>query len=307
MDVVFLMDYDVIIIRYGELALKSRYVRKQFESALVSNIHAVFQKHNVEYIVKKIWGRIYLYIYNIVEGVALLQKIFGITSVSPAKQTTADITTISHQAVNLAKDYIDKNTSFALRVTRTGNHSYTSQDIAIKIGDDIVKATNAHVNLTNPDFELFIEIRDKNAFLFLEKYPGTGGLPYGTQGNVCAFIDSPSALLASWYVMKRGCKVFFITTNQDLMIQTQSFLSSWDVHADIVTISQGTNCYKDLKDILIEKHCDAMVLGTSLNSHGALDRIKIVKKAIDHPILCPLIAMDTEEIEQQGKHVGIHL
>ncbi len=36
------MNYDVIILRYGELSLKSTYVRKYFETILVRNIKNAF-------------------------------------------------------------------------------------------------------------------------------------------------------------------------------------------------------------------------------------------------------------------------
>ena len=204
------MDYDLIFIRYGELSLKSRYVRNHFESTLVRNIKNAFRSNNLQCTIHKERGRIYLYIYKISEGIRPLQRIFGITSVSPAIETTADMNSISEHAINISKKMIDKEDSFALRVTRTGQHSFTSQDVAVKIGNDIVKATKANVNLTKPNFELFIEIRNDKAFLFLEKFQGTGGLPLGTQGKALALIDSPQSILASWYLMRRGCKTIFV-------------------------------------------------------------------------------------------------
>ena len=49
------MNYDLILIRYGELALKSDKVRRRFEKKLVKNIQA-----SIEGEVKRDQGRIYI-------------------------------------------------------------------------------------------------------------------------------------------------------------------------------------------------------------------------------------------------------
>jgi len=91
--------------------------------------------------------------------------------------------------LKVIKDKINKDTSFALKLKREGNHDYTSQDVAIILGDEIVKKTKAKVNLSKPDIKLFIEIRQSNAFFFFEKILGPGGLPFGSQGKYCLLFN----------------------------------------------------------------------------------------------------------------------
>ena len=172
-DAVFEMKYDLILIRYGELSLKSPYVRKQFESTLVRNITQAFERKGVLCRVTKEWGRIYLLTEEIAQGIKILQRIFGITSISPAVQTTAEIQQMTDSAVSVAKQTIQENDRFALRVTRTGTHPFTSQEIAIRLGDELRKITKARVDLTHPTVEIGIDIRNKNAFLFTERIPGS--------------------------------------------------------------------------------------------------------------------------------------
>ena len=93
-------------------------------------------------------------------------------------------------ALQLTKNILTEEKSFAIRSTRVGTHTFSSQQVAVHIGNDIVKATHAGVDLTNPDIELFIEIRDKKSFLFTEKINGVGGLPLGTQGRILALIEN---------------------------------------------------------------------------------------------------------------------
>jgi len=301
------MNHDLILIRYGELALKSAFVRRQFESALTRNIKQVFQTQNIPYTLQKQWGRIYLHTKEIDKSIPLLTKIFGITSVSPAVQTTADIQEISCQAILIAKEHIKKNNIFALRVTRTGNHCFTSQDIAIKIGDDIRKATKARVDLTHPDVELFIEIRDNKAFFFLEKIRGPGGLPLGTQGNVVALIDTKESLLASWYLMRRGCTVTFVSLDESLTDSINSFLNTWQVNFPIIVVSDKKNLTSTLQNIIVERNADALVTGHTLFSATALAEITHFKNQLNYPVLSPLCVMDKKEIRQKCTSLGISL
>jgi len=185
------MDYDLILIRYGELSLKSSFVRKQFESTLIRNVYDACKVDQISCKIKTDRGRIYLYTDEISKGLVLLKKIFGITSFSPVVKTTSDTTDMTIIALNFCQKILNKEKSFALRVKRTGNHSFSSQDFAVKIGQEIVNATKAKVDLSTPDFELFIDIRNKNSFFFTEKIRGTGGLPLGTQGKTLALIDTP--------------------------------------------------------------------------------------------------------------------
>ena len=178
------MKFVLIIVRYGEIALKGRETRNRFENTLVSNIKNAFNFEKLSNKIKRERGRIYIYTDQINECLEVLRKIFGIISVSPAFQTLSDMESISKLALNVVKEVLNEKKSFAIRTTRTGEHNFSSQDVAIKIGNDIVKATKASVDLTNPDLELFIEIRNDKAFVFTEKIPCMGGMPINTQGKI---------------------------------------------------------------------------------------------------------------------------
>jgi len=300
--------YELIIVRYGEIGLKAKETRKRFEHSLVNNIKTALNKEHISSRIKREWGRIYVYTNQINESLAILQKIFGITSISPAVQTQSDMNSLSKLAVTFSKEVLNKEKSFALRVTRTGDHEFTSQDVAIKIGSDIVKETKAFVNLTKPDFELFIEIRDKNAYIFTEKIRGVGGLPLGTQGKILALIDNPKSILASWYLMRRGCKIIFINTKKSSTEALSSFTSNWYADSDISIVDSGKDIYENLNKTASERKCDAVVTGHSLgDSQHKLSDIKLFKKHIAFPILCPLIAMDQDEISKKCRAIGVKI
>jgi thiamine biosynthesis protein ThiI len=301
--------FDLIIIRYAEIALKAKQTRRRFESTLVNNIKDALKTKNIQNKLRREWGRIYIFSDQIEKCVGILQKIFGISSVSPAVQTESKILEISKTAILISKQKLDKNKSFAIRTTRTGDHDFSSQDVAVQIGNDIVKQTKASVDLTNPNFELFIEIRNDMAYLFVEKIYGYGGMPVGTQGNILAFIDSPNALLASWYLIHRGCKPIFLSTDEIEKDDIDNFLNNWFIKSKIFVVSQNNNLYEQINKIAVENNCDAIVSGYTLfdDSKIAMEKIKQLKKKLHLPVLHPLIAMEKNEINRKFKQIGLRI
>lgn len=301
------MNDEVIILRYGELSLKSTYVRKYFETMLVRNIKRAFGRENIPVEVRTERGRIYLTTSEVSKSMRILPHIFGIVSFSSAIQTTTQLQEISRIAGQLTQSTLHKGKSFAIRVTRVGTHAFTSQDVAIQIGSDVVQATHATVNLNNPDFELFIEIRDNKSYLFTEKIKGVGGLPMGTQGTILAVIENPSSLLAAWYLMRRGCNVVLTNKNQANEKAIQSFLSTWYADAEILPLdSTSTMFLEQLSQIVTEKKCDAIATDHAFDKLPEnISDLTIMKNHSVVPILTPLISLTKKEIEQQCKQRGI--
>jgi thiamine biosynthesis protein ThiI len=188
-----------------------------------------------------------------------------------------------------------------------GTHPFSSQDVARHIGKDIVNATHARVDLNTPDFELFIEIRGKNSFLFTEKIKGVGGLPLGTQGRILILVTKPSSLLASWYLMRRGCNCVFVTVNGIDEKMIRSFLAHWYADAEIIPMIQtNKEFYHRLSEIASEKKCDAIATDHTLDKlPDALSDIVHLKETCAIPILSPLISMNQKEVEHDCKNRGI--
>jgi len=298
--------HEIIIIRYSEIALKAKYTRRIFENVLINNIKNALKTKNIIYEIKKQRGRIYVYTKNIKTTLKILQKIFGIKTISPAIKIKSEINLIAENALKILKEKIKKeNESFALRVKREGKHEYTSQDVAIYVGDIIVKNTKAKVNLTKPDHTLYIEIRGGNAFLFEEKIPCQGGLPLGTQGEVLTIAEKKESILAAWYLMRRGCNIIFITTNKTIKKTLEKFLKKWFIKPEIIYIENNKKLNETIKETISEKQCEAIATGQTINDENLINNTKQLKKQFKLPILQPLIAMSNDEIQQKSKEIGL--
>jgi len=305
----FFVKTEIILVRYGEIALKGKETRKRFENSLVTNMRNALNSKKLSFKIQKERGRIYVYTKQIKETIHVLKKVFGITSMSPVFETETNMDLISDLAVKVSKKFLTKKSTFAVRVKRTGNHNFSSQDVAIRVGKDIADATKAGVNLTKPDFELFIEIRDTKSFIFVEKIRGTGGMPLGTQGTVLVLVDSPQSILSAWYLMRRGCRTIFLTTDEMLLKSLGSFTNNWFAKTDIFLNDNQTNLYENMEKIAKSKNCDAIVTGHSFSNtiEENISKIKIFTKNITLPVLHPLIAMEKNEIDEKCKTIGINL
>ena len=303
------MKHELIIVRYGEIALKGKETRRRFENTLVNNMKNALNAENLSFKIKKEWGRMYVYTDQINAAVNVLKKVFGITSVSPAVQVTVSLESISDIAVSVSKEFLTKEKTFAVRTSRTGDHSFSSQDVSVKIGSDIADVIGSGVNLTNPDFKLFIEIRNDKSFVFTEKIRGVGGMPLGTQGVVLAMIDNIESILAAWYIMRRGCHTIFVNTDEHLTDVLKLFTNNWYVKSDIFTLNDEEDLYCELEQIASEKNCSAVVTGHNLssNSKQELSEIKSFTKNISYPVLHPLIAMEKDEIKEKCQKIGLKL
>ena len=334
------MDYDLILGRYGEIALKSPRVRRKFESQLIHNIKSAFK---TEACIKG--GRIFIYPTDFEEALNHLEKIFGIVSFSPAVAMKTDKNTIK----NKLEDYVEKlnseglldpKRSFAIRCKRTGVHEFTSQELAAYAGSIVVNKIGAPVNLTKPDIEIFIEVRGRETYIFHEMSPGPGGLPVGTSGKAVSLLSGGiDSAVATYLMMKRGCKIVALHfdtypyTSKKTMVKVRKLVDklreySLGVKFELLTIEYGeylnyciSNAPRNLTCILCkfgmyhlaEKIAEkigalAIVDGNSLGQVASqtLSNILATRYNVKIPILSPLIGFDKVEIENLAKEIGTY-
>lgn len=301
------MKPNLIIVRYSEIGLKAKFTRKIFENILRNNINYILKKENIIFNIYRTRGRFFIYTKKIKKTIKILKKIFGIKSISPCFQTNNNIDSMKKFVIKVIKDKINKDISFALKVKREGIHNYTSQDVAIILGNEIVKQTNAKVNLTCPDIELFIEIRQNKAFFFFEKFFGPGGLPLGSQGKVLSLVQSRDyKFLATWYMMRRGCIPVFLTLEKEVIKHIKNFTKKWYYNFEIIYCKKSY-FYKTINNIILDYGCEAVITDYFLSEDYSyiLKEIRKLKNCIKVPILHPLIIMDEALIQEKNKEIDL--
>jgi len=330
---------ELIIVRYGEIGIKSPKVRGKFERKLIENIKTVIDGD-----VKLKQGRIFIYPQDLGESVEYLQRIPGIVSYSPASVTKTDHDSIKELIELYINELVDKGVfssedSFAIRCRRVGEHDFTSQEMAAYCGSVVYGITESKVDLSNPDFELFVEVRGDKTYIFNQKIQGLGGLPLGTQGKVISLIssgiDSP---VATFLMMKRGCSVTLLNFNtypyssgsNDKILKIYQKLKEYSAGAKLTLyqVDYGDYLHKCIDEapdrmtcvlcksgmyqiaerLAKDENALAIVDGSSLGQVASqtLPNILATRYSTLMPVLSPLIGLDKVEIENIAKKIGTY-
>lgn len=204
-----------VMIRFGELFLKSEPVRRQFMKTLIQNIRVALSAYDPDARISESRGRIFVQSEEISQIIPIISHIFGVVGVAPSYLTEPSVQALSTLARDLGLRHLKSGMSFAIRARRDQVSGFTSQELGAKAGSAVMGAVlNIRVDLTKPDYEIFLEARKEGGIAYDTHIPGPGGLPYGTQGSLTALlsagIDSP---VAAWLMMKRGVKVSFLHIN----------------------------------------------------------------------------------------------
>ena len=199
----------LVLVRYGELALKSPPVRREFEAALRRNIVQQFLHEGIELRLRSDRGHLYAEVGDVGRGVRALCRVFGVTSVSVAYEVATDRQVLRETLLGLADPRLAAGASFAVRARRTGSHPFTSQELARDLGSDVLERfadRQLRVDLGHPDVELFVEVRGPRSYLYFDRSAGPGGLPLGVAGRLVAVVDGERGALGAYLMMKRGCR-----------------------------------------------------------------------------------------------------
>ncbi|MEF8783659.1 MAG: tRNA sulfurtransferase [Haloarculaceae archaeon] len=208
---------DTVLLRHGEIGTKSRQVQHRMEGRLRDNVAAILADRGFDDPVERQHMRLFVRTRpGRIEAVTdAATDAFGVVSASPAASTEPTLGAICRTLAETASEGYEAGT-FAVRARRAGNvdHAFRSTDIEREGGAAVWEAAEGAgidpaVDLDDPDLTLFVECRREEAFVFVEKREGPGGLPVGTQEPLVALVsggfDSP---VAAWEAMRRGCPIY---------------------------------------------------------------------------------------------------
>jgi thiamine biosynthesis protein ThiI len=327
---------DSVLIRYHEIALKKGN-RAYFTEMLKRNILAAVKDLGAKEI-RSLPARLLLTFRNEIAPEIVIQRIgsvFGVANFSLVRRTERDIDELRHQI--LAGVNGAHFTTFRIDTQRGDkNFPMNSPEINRHLGAALQEKSGARVDLTNPEFTVFVEVLPKDAFFGFNKLPGPGGLPVGASGRLVSLIsggyDSP---VAAYRMMQRGCRLIFVhfhsapyqdKTSQDKVRQLVALLTRYQFQSRVYMIPFGeiqrqivAAVNRPLRVVLyrrmmlrigeaIARHekAKALVTGESLAQVASqtLDNIAVIEQAATLPILRPLVGMDKQEIVDQSRRIG---
>jgi len=273
-----------LLVRYGEIGLKSASVRRRFEQQLVADIRRRHAMAGVPCVISQARGRIFIDSDDWRKSCEILSRTFGVVSFSPVTKVSSEVEELKKAVLEFARPLMFKGASFAVRARRSGNHPYTSQEVAATLGEAILKdnaSLGITVDLEKPDVEVFVEVRDRSAYLFSSALSGPGGMPLGSQGRALSVVDSENGLASTWLMMKRGCSVLIMTPDRSLVDP----LEKW--YPNIKTVDPLTDPFQLARN----GECIGIALAWRLYEIAKNGPLKG-----DLPVFYPLVGMSEEEV-----------
>jgi thiamine biosynthesis protein ThiI len=280
------------LVRYGEIGLKSSPVRRRLRDRLVTNIQDSFLNEGVECLTSAEEGRVFVRSENDEVAQHILSRTFGVVSFSQVVECSSAMEDIKEKVLEHFRDDLKEGMSFAIRARRSGTHPYSSQELAAELGSVVLSSFEGlKVNLSEPDIEIFVEVRGKDVYLYREVVAGPAGLPLGSQGRVLGMVENLNDAVSCWLMMKRGCKVHFAHRNSGGLIKT---LESWDPKPRSHRVKDGT----EIDDLAEKLKVEGLVFGNDIHN------LEFEKKEF-LAIFYPVVGFSSEEISALASQIGL--
>ena len=267
-----------------------------------------------------------------------IKKVFGIIYISETVKCEKNLEDISENSKEMIKFYEkEKKLTFKVESKRTDkSFALTSPELNAKIGGDILKEYNdLKVDIHNPDFTVFIDVKS-SAYIYINRTRGLGGLPLGSSGEglllLSGGIDSP---VAGFMMAKRGMNINAIHFHSYPFTSKRAHQKAMDLAKILSKYTGKMTVYSiNLAEIYkaISKNCprrettilsrrfmmriaskisgkyeyQALITGESLGQVASqtIESMSVINESSKYPILRPLIAMDKKDIIEISEKIG---
>ena len=331
---------EIFLMKLGEIVLKGGN-KRQFESRLRQNVRRRM----------KAYGNFDVYIMQStvyvepqddqadVEGAwEACRSIFGVVSLCRCRPCEKNLDAIFAACEAYLGEDLDCAKSFKVESKRS-DKQFPLNSIAIsqEIGGRLAEAhPDCLVDVHNPEYTVYVEVRDLAAYVHGPAVPGAGGLPTGVGGRAMCLlsggIDSP---VAAYMIAKRGVEVesvhFFSYpyTSQlakDKVLELARLVTRYSgrMTVNVVPFTEiqeaiRDNCPEEFFTLIMRRFmmeisaaiakqdgCGALVTGENLGQVASqtMEAMAVTGAVVDIPVFMPLVGMDKEEIVTIARRIG---
>lgn len=331
---------EIFIVRCGEVALKGKN-KPYFERILLNNLLESLKPYEAS----ASWHEGLMIVeprsdYNPSQFITRCTKVFGVVSVSPAISVDRNMDTVKESAISYLNKYMDmdKSSTFKVKTSRSDKtYPLNSPEISAEIGAAILRAyPNLSVDIKNPDFTVYVNIRRDSAYIYSRKYPGAGGLPARTNGRglllLSGGIDSP---VAAYMMAKRGMTIDALHFHsypytspralqkvRELCQILVDYLGPINLHIiNLLPVQEAIvkNCPEDQTTILVRRFMMRIAEQIAKSSHDMMlitgedlgqvasqtaEALVVTDAVVSMPVMRPLIALDKVDIIELATKIG---
>ena len=204
---------EVLLLKLGEVVLKGLN-RRAFEDKVVSNVRRRLKEGTGSYDVVTRQSTIYVEPKSpecdMEQALHYCRQVFGVVAVVRSLPCEKNVDAI----VATAKEYLApafaKAKTFKVESKRADKMFHlNSIQLSMAVGGELAEAfPEVLVDVHKPELTVFVEIREKAAYVHAPALSGAGGLPVGMGGKAVSLlsggIDSP---VSSWMMARRGVQL----------------------------------------------------------------------------------------------------
>ena len=331
---------EIFLMKLGEIVLKGAN-KRQFENKLRQNVRRRMRPYG-NFDVYIMQSTVYVQPEDDqadLEGAwEACKSIFGVVSLCRCRPCEKDLDSIYNAVEEYLGDDLDCAESFKVESKRSDKRfPLTSIGISQEIGGRLAEAhPNCRVDVHNPEYTVYVEVRDLAAYVHGPAEPGAGGLPTGVGGRALCLlsggIDSP---VAAYMIAKRGVEIeavhFFSYpyTSQlakDKVLELARLVTRYSgrMTVNVVGFTKiqeaiRDNCPEEFFTLIMRRFmmeisqriakddgCGALITGENLGQVASqtMEAMTVTGAVVDIPIFMPLIGMDKEEIVTIARKIG---
>ncbi len=325
----------IILIKYAELNTKKANIG-MFLKQLKMNLLNRLEKYEITLNFDK--GRMFLETKeeDFSSVLEIVRHTFGIHEIVVGYEISdTRIETITNSLIQLLSSLSFK--TFKIETKRSDkSYALKSLEISKALGGIVLKnKTNTKVDVHNPELTIYVEVRQKFAYIYTEVYKGIGGYPVGTLGKgllmLSGGIDSP---VAGYLTMKRGVKleaIYFESpphTSEEAknkVLSLSKILSEYGSeikvhiisftkiqeeiyknipHEYLITIMRRM-MYRIAAKIAYHSRCKILVNGESIGQVASqtLSSMSVINEVVKIPVIRPVACFDKLEIIDIAKKI----
>ena len=319
---------DIILVKLGEIILKGLN-RRSFEQKLMANMRrkiAPYGNFSVYCLQSTVYVEAKDEEADVGAAFEALKKVFGIITLTRAAACEKDKDAITALAKEYLKEDLEKAASFKVESKRSDkSFPLTSIELSQYVGGELSEAfPDIKVEMHDPELTVFIEVRDKAAYVHSSPVKGAGGMPVGSNSPVSTYM-----------IAKRGVKVIpvhFFSFPYTSEAAKEKVLELAHILEDYcgkltVEIVPFTRIQEEIRDKCPEEYftlimrrfmmriaeriannygAKAIVTGENLGQVASqtMEAMASTQSVISMPVLQPLIGMDKEEIIALARKLG---
>ncbi len=332
---------EIILLKQGEMVLKGQN-KRTFEERLMKNLRYVLRPLG-EFKLYSAQSTVYVEPLGEEDTQAVavaLSKVFGLNTVIRCAVCEKNMEDITLKAQEYLSERLKNAKTFKVSAKRADKKfPLTSPELCAQLGGKILeKFPHLKVDVINPDVNVFIEVRDYNAFIRGAEMKGAGGIPVGMSSKALLLlsggIDSP---VAGYMAAKRGVVVEAIHFHsypytseraKEKVITLARKMSAYTgrIALHIVPFTQiqeelRDKCKNDLFTVLMrrimmriaEKIAQnngsiGLITGESIGQVASqtMEAMAVTNAVVNIPVFRPVIALDKDEIIEIARKIDTY-